>query len=83
MQHYSVCPGCGRLVSTRYPFVHRAGRTTIEFCLASCFVKWQREQQWRQQHAAARSLRPAPEATVAAHVAATRPAAAWSFDVLG
>ena len=50
MQQYSVCPGCGRLVRTGYPFLHQSGRTAMVFCLASCFVTWHREQQWRRHH---------------------------------
>jgi hypothetical protein len=29
MQQFSVCPGCGRLVGTRYPFMHQSGRTAM------------------------------------------------------
>ena len=46
MQHSSVCPGCGRSVGTRYAFMHQSGRTVTVFCLASCFVRWHREQKW-------------------------------------
>ena len=48
MPQSSACPGCGRLVCTQYPFVHQSGRTVRVFCLASCFVRWEREQRWKQ-----------------------------------
>jgi hypothetical protein len=50
MQHSDVCPGCGRSVGTQYAFMHQSGRTVTVFCLASCFVRWHREQKWRQHH---------------------------------
>jgi hypothetical protein len=55
MQHCSVCPGCGRLITTQYAFMHQSGRSVMVFCLASCFVRWRREQQWRQHHTATSS----------------------------
>jgi hypothetical protein len=66
MQEFSVCPGCGRLVSTRYPFMHRAGRSVVVFCLASCFVRWHREQRWRQHETAMRSEAARPQAAASA-----------------
>lgn len=52
MQQHDLCPGCGRPVTTRYPFLHRAGYRVRAFCLASCFVRWDREQRWRQHQLA-------------------------------
>jgi hypothetical protein len=56
MQQHDLCPGCGRPVTTRYPFMHRAGYSVRAFCLASCFVRWDREQQWRQHQIAIDAL---------------------------
>jgi hypothetical protein len=72
MQHYSVCPGCGRLIRTRYPFMHQSGRTAMVFCLASCFVSWHREQTWRQQQSAGNSGFAERQATVPARAPAER-----------
>jgi hypothetical protein len=55
MQQCSVCPGCGRLITTQYAFMHQSRRSVMVFCLASCFVRWHREQQWQQQQTAMRS----------------------------
>ena len=66
MQQYSVCPGCGRLIRTRYPFMRQSGRTVMEFCLASCFVTWDREQQWRQQQTSMNSVSGERQATLSA-----------------
>jgi hypothetical protein len=64
MQQFSVCPGCGRLVSTRYPFTHHSGKNPMVFCLASCFVRWDREQRWRQHQTAMDSSRAPRQGTV-------------------
>jgi hypothetical protein len=66
MQEFSVCPGCGRLISTRYPFMHRSGRTAMVFCLASCFVRWDREQRWRQHETAVSSAAAGRQAVASA-----------------
>ena len=74
MQQYSVCPGCGRLIRTRYPFMQQisSGRTATVFCLASCFVAWHREQEWRQQQSAGNSGFAERQATVPARAPADR-----------
>ena len=90
MQQLSLCPGCARPVSTRYPFMHRAGYSVRAFCVASCFVKWDREQQWRQHQIAMNAAddRPplAPAPSDARHLPAANASrgssAAPSFDVV-
>ena len=66
MQHSDVCPGCGRSVSTQYAFMHQSGRTVTVFCLASCFVRWHREQKWRQDQSSMASTCGPRQATLPA-----------------
>ena len=66
MQQSSVCPGCGRSVCSRYPFMHQSGRTVMVFCLASCFVRWHRERKWRQHQSSAASTCVPLQATLPA-----------------
>ncbi len=66
MQQFSVCPGCGRLIRTRYPFMRQSGRTVMEFCLASCFVTWDREHKWRQHQTSVNSVSGERQATLSA-----------------
>jgi hypothetical protein len=66
MQHCSVCPGCGRLITTQYAFMHQSGRSVMVFCLASCFVRWHREQQWRRHQTAVSSAAAGRQAAVSA-----------------
>jgi hypothetical protein len=90
MQQHDLCLGCGRPVTTRYPFLHRAGYSVRAFCLASCFVRWDREQQWRQHQIAVDALDkraampPGPGANRPMRTnGSPRAAAAWPFDVVG
>ena len=55
------CAGGNHQIGTRYPFKYRLDGTEVEFCTASCFKNWSREQEWQLRHPTMRSVcEPAP-----------------------